>query len=40
MAGPSYIQDMCMIFIVSCSAEYVRVPSCGKYILVKYRICA
>ena len=30
MAGPSYIQDMCLIFHVSCSAGYV-LPSCGEY---------
>ena len=24
MAGPSYIQDMCLIFHVSCNAGYVQ----------------
>ena len=39
MAGPSYIQDICMIFNVPCSAGYVQ-GTIMWWVLVKYRICA
>ena len=38
MAGPSYIQDICMIFNVSCSTGYVQ-DTIMWQVLVIYRIC-
>ena len=39
VAGPIYIQDICMIFNVPCSAGYVQGTIMWR-VLVKYRICA